>query len=92
MGIVFLGILLLVAAFMMSRLHLGYSSKVNIKQWALAARIVASLFIVGGLLASTIVIIPAGYRGVKLQFGAVKGVMTEGIHMISKKEIAEITG
>ena len=55
---------------------------INLGPWAWAARIVAMLMIVGGLMSASIVIVPAGYRGVLLQFGAVRGTMSEGIHLI----------
>ena len=45
-------------------------------------RIVAVLLIITGSIGSSIVLIPAGYRGVLLQFSAVKGVLTEGIHLV----------
>lgn len=45
-------------------------------------RIAAVLLIITGSIGSSIVLIPAGYRGVLLQFSAVKGVLTEGIHLV----------
>jgi regulator of protease activity HflC (stomatin/prohibitin superfamily) len=45
-------------------------------------RISAVLLILIGSTGSAIVLVPAGYRGVLLQFGAVKGVLTEGIHLV----------
>jgi len=38
--------------------------------------------IVGGALWSGVTQVPAGYRGVLLRFGAVQGVLSEGIHVI----------
>lgn len=45
-------------------------------------RIAAVLLVLIGSTGSAIVLVPAGYRGVLLQFGAVKGVLTEGIHIV----------
>jgi len=82
MGAVWFGLVLIVFSFMLGRFHTETSEKINLRPWAWAARIVAILMIAGGLLASTIVIIPAGYRGVLLRFEAVRGTMSEGIHLI----------
>jgi regulator of protease activity HflC (stomatin/prohibitin superfamily) len=45
-------------------------------------RLVGAFMVVAGLLLSGIVLVPAGYRGVLLRFGAVAGVLGEGIHLI----------
>jgi regulator of protease activity HflC (stomatin/prohibitin superfamily) len=45
-------------------------------------RVLGVLMVAGGLLYSCVVLIPAGYRGVLLRFGAVGGVLGEGIHLI----------
>lgn len=82
MTAVWFGIILIVLSFMLHRFHLETSDKLNLRPWAWAARILAIVMIFGGLLASTIVIVPAGYRGVLLRFGAVRGAMGEGIHVI----------
>ena len=80
-GIVF-GLMLLFLSFMLTKFHTETSEKINLKPWAWATRIVALVFIVIGFIAATIVMVPAGYRGVLLRFTAVQGVMGEGIHMI----------
>lgn len=82
MFFVFLGIVLIVVSFMLRRLHTQTSEKVNLTPWAWTTRAVAVLMIIGGTLASTIVIVPAGYRGVLLQFGAVRGILPEGVNLI----------
>ncbi|MEO7720230.1 MAG: prohibitin family protein [Capsulimonas sp.] len=41
-----------------------------------------TLLLVGGVLSSSYMSVPAGYRGVLLQFGAVNGVLGEGAHFI----------
>lgn len=80
-GIVF-GLMLLLVSFMLTKFHTETSDKINLKPWAWAARILAFVLIAVGFIASTIVMVPAGYRGVLLRFTAVRGVMGEGIHMI----------
>ena len=67
---------------MLARLHMQTGDQVNLKPGAWALRFVAGIMIVGGLFYSCIVFVPAGHRGVLLQFLAVKGVMSEGIHAI----------
>lgn len=47
-----------------------------------AARVIGVLMAVGGLVLSGVVLVPAGHRGVLLRFGAVAGVLGEGIHLI----------
>lgn len=94
MGGVVFGLMLLLLSFMLTKFHTETSDKVNLKPWAWATRIVALVFIVIGFIASTIVMVPAGYRGVLLRFTAVQGVMGEGIHMIipyvNRVEIMEV--
>lgn len=80
-GIVF-GLMLLLLSFVLTKFHTETSERVNLKPWAWATRILALVFIVIGFIAATIVMVPAGYRGVLLRFRAVQGVMGEGIHMI----------
>lgn len=45
-------------------------------------RVVGLLLVIGGLLMACVTIIPAGHRGVLLRFGAVAGVLGEGIHLV----------
>jgi regulator of protease activity HflC (stomatin/prohibitin superfamily) len=52
----------------------------TISKWV---RVVAIIFIVIGFFIATVRTVPAGYRGVLLRFGAVNGVLTEGIHIIT---------
>ena len=80
-GIVF-GLMLLFLSFMLTKFHTETSDRINLKPWAWATRITAFVFIVVGFVAATIVMVPAGYRGVLLRFTALQGVMGEGIHMI----------
>src|SRR4030042_2398358 len=82
MGAFTFGLVLIVLSFILTRFHTETGEHINLRPWAWAVRIVAILFMIGGLFASTIVMVPAGYRGVLLRFSAVQGVLTEGIHMI----------
>jgi regulator of protease activity HflC (stomatin/prohibitin superfamily) len=82
MGAVWFGIVVLILSFFLARFHSETSERVNLKPWAWAARILAFIFIIGGLLSASIVIVQAGYRGVLLRFGAVRGTMIEGFHLI----------
>lgn len=82
MGGVVFGLILILVSFMLGRLHTQTSDSLNLKPWAWVVRVVALIFIVGGLIAATIVIIPAGYMGVLMRFGAVRGQYAAGIHAI----------
>ena len=82
MGSVVFGIILLVAAVVLARFHTETRPELNLRPWAWAARIIGILLIVIGVIGSSIVIVPAGYQAVLMQFGAVKGSMSEGIHLI----------
>lgn len=83
MGGVIFGFILIVLSFMLNRFHAETSAAVNLKPWAWAVRVLAVVLIIGGLLASTIVIVPAGYMGVLMRFGAVRGEYVSGIHLIA---------
>ncbi|MHB0912794.1 MAG: prohibitin family protein [Armatimonadota bacterium] len=82
MGAVWFGFVLIVLSVILSKFHMETGKNINLTPWAWATRILAGLFIIGGLIASSIVIVPAGYRGVLMRFGAVRGEMSEGIHAI----------
>lgn len=82
MVIVVLGVLLVIAAFITQGLHSQTSEKTNLKPLAWTLRIVGVLAIVGGLLTSTVTLVPAGFRGVKLTFGATSGILPEGLNFI----------
>jgi len=82
MGAVWFGIMLLVASFVLSRIHTQTGDNLNFRPWAWTARILAIIFIFGGIVASSVRIVPAGFRGVLLQFGAVKGTLPEGINFV----------
>lgn len=82
MGIAVLGILLLIASFIVSGLHQQTSDKVNLRPIAWTTRIVSILMIVIGIFMASVVIVQSGYRGVLLRFGAVQGVLGEGFHLV----------
>jgi len=81
-GLVWFGVVLIVVSFMLYRLHTQTGDKLDLRPWAWGARIIAALLIIIGLISTTIVIVPAGYRGVLMRFGAVQGALSEGIHLI----------
>jgi len=82
MGLLWLGIILFVVSFMLKRINKQTAETVNLTPWAWSARVVAALLIVAGVLSATIIIIPTGYCGVLMTFGAVSGSLKPGIHTI----------
>ncbi len=68
-----LGVLITIASLMIPKSSVRF---------IIPMRIASVLLILIGAAGSAIVLVPAGYRGVLLQFGAVKGVLTEGIHLV----------
>ncbi len=68
-----LGVLIAIASLMIPKSSVRF---------IIPMRIASVLLILIGAAGSAIVLVPAGYRGVLLQFGAVKGVLTEGIHLV----------
>jgi len=82
MGLFVFGLILIAVSLAMTRLHAETGERINLKPWAWLLRIAAVVFIFIGILASMIVLVGAGYRGVLLQFGAVRGTLSEGIHVI----------
>jgi len=80
LGLAFFGLVIIVISFVVAK-----SVTENRKSFAgglLAARIFGALLIAVGGIGSGIAIVPAGYRGVLLRFGAVQGVLSEGIHLV----------
>ncbi|HEY3297082.1 MAG TPA: prohibitin family protein [Armatimonadota bacterium] len=82
MAAVWFGVILIIFSVVLQRFHTETSDKWNLRPWAWAARVFALLFIIGGMLASTIVMVPAGTRGVLLRFQAVQGILPEGINFV----------
>jgi Membrane protease subunits, stomatin/prohibitin homologs len=80
MGLVFLGVVLFVLSLILPKAFADVRK--NVGGIAMLARFVSVLMIVGGIVGSGITIVPTGYRGVLLRFGAVQGVLKEGIHLI----------
>jgi len=83
MGLVVIGLILIGVSVALARFHSETGEHINLKPWAWLVRIAAVIFICAGVLAATVVFVRAGYRGVLLQFGAVKGTLSEGIHLIA---------
>jgi regulator of protease activity HflC (stomatin/prohibitin superfamily) len=84
MTLAVLGAILFAGSFVLSKaLSDSKSGGRSAGSAALLIRMVALLMIVGGIIRSGVTIVPAGYRGVLLRFGAVQGVLGEGIHLIA---------
>lgn len=79
MGLVFFGVLIFIASLFVPR-NVGSQ---NTSSMAWGARAIGILLAVAGVVSSGVTTVPAGYRGVLLRFGAVSGVLTEGIHLIA---------
>lgn len=81
MLIAVLGLLLIIVSFVVSgiasRSPGGTGGRVA---WGMRA--MGVLMLIGGALLASTVIVPAGFRGVLLQFSAVKGVLDEGFHIV----------
>lgn len=82
MIIAFLGLVLFIGSFLLAGLDKQTSSRITLKPYAWSARIVGVLILLGGIVWSTVTLVPAGYAGVLLRFGAVQGTLGEGMHMI----------
>jgi regulator of protease activity HflC (stomatin/prohibitin superfamily) len=82
MGLVWFGIILFLVSLALTRFHAETGDHINLGPWAWMVRGAAVLFIVIGFFVASIVIVPAGSRGVLLRFGAVSGTLSEGISVI----------
>jgi regulator of protease activity HflC (stomatin/prohibitin superfamily) len=80
MGLVFFGCVLFVLSFIIPRAYAGMDRKAG--PWAALARTGGIALCIIGVLSAGVTIVPAGHRGVLLRFGAVQGVLGEGIHVI----------
>ena len=78
-----LGIIILVFSFVIGGLNKRTPDSVNLSVWVWVARAISVILIVGGILLDSVVLVPAGHRAVLMQFGAVKGELSEGIHLIT---------
>lgn len=83
MGFVYLGIILIVISFMLRKLHKDTADSINLAPFAWSARVIALVMSVGGLMWASIVMVPAGYVGVKLKFMNVYGTMKPGFNLIT---------
>lgn len=83
MSLIILGLIVFLFSFFLSRFHSETKESINLRPWAWAGKILAFVLIICGVLLSSIVIVPAGHRGVLLKFGAVRGRFGEGIHLIT---------
>lgn len=82
MGLVVFGLIIFVLSFVLGGLHKQTSDSFNLRPSAWFARVVGLLMVAGGILWGTVTIVPAGYRGVLLRFGAVAGQLPEGINFV----------
>ena len=82
MVLVVLGIVFFVVSFVIAARDRQTSDKANLKPAAWLTRSLGVLLFVGGLLWSMVTLVPAGHRAVLLRFGAVRGQLDEGIHLI----------
>lgn len=80
-GFVF-GIILIIVSFLLKQFNKETGEHINLSPWAWATRIVGIIFITVGVLASMIVMVPAGNVAVLLRFRAVQGSLPAGFHMI----------
>jgi regulator of protease activity HflC (stomatin/prohibitin superfamily) len=81
MAVAFLGFLLIAISFILS----GVASRTpggGVSRAAWGMRAFGVLLLAGGVVIGGAVIVPAGFRGVLLQFGAVRGVLSEGFHVV----------
>ena len=82
MGFFIFGVIFIVVAFILKGVDKKTTDKINFTPWEWVFRILAIVFIVIAFISSTIVIIPAGNRGILMRFQAVSGTLSEGIHVI----------
>jgi regulator of protease activity HflC (stomatin/prohibitin superfamily) len=78
-----LGVIILVFSFVIGGLNKRTPDSVNLSVWVWVARAISVILIIGGILLDSVVLVPAGHRAVLMQFGAVKGELSEGIHLIT---------
>ncbi len=78
-----LGFVIIVLSFVLKGLNNQTPEHINLNAAAWTARVVGALMVLGGILAASIVIVPAGNKAVLLRFGAAIGSLDEGIHLIT---------
>jgi regulator of protease activity HflC (stomatin/prohibitin superfamily) len=82
MGLFILGLIAFVVSFLLTGLDGQTKDSVNLRPAAWTSRIVGVLMMIGGILMASVVIIPTGYAGVLLRFGALQGQLSEGINFV----------
>lgn len=82
MGLVVLGIIIFIFGWLMAGLNRQTSDKVNLTPLSWIARVVGIVMVAAGIVIGSVVIVPAGHRGVLLRFGAVSGQLNEGISFV----------
>ncbi|MCW5940113.1 MAG: prohibitin family protein [Fimbriimonadaceae bacterium] len=82
MGLFVLGLIAFIVSFLLKGLDGQTKDSVNLRPAAWTSRIVGVLMMVGGILMASVVIIPTGYAGVLLRFGALQGQLAEGINFV----------
>lgn len=82
MSIAILGVLVLILGYVLAGLDKRTPDTKDLRAASWLTRVLGFVMIVGGVLWGAVVMVPAGYRGVLMQFQAVKGTLGEGIHLI----------
>ena len=82
MGLFVLGLIAFIVSFLLKGLDGQTKDSVNLRPAAWTSRIVGVLMMVGGILMASVVIIPTGYAGVLLRFGALQGQLAEGFNFV----------
>ena len=82
MGLVIVGFIVFVVSFLLRGLDRQTSERVNYGPASWAMRVLGVLMIAGGAVWGSVVLVPAGHRGVLLRFSAVQGGLGEGLHVI----------
>ncbi|MEA2551852.1 MAG: hypothetical protein QOJ65_28 [Fimbriimonadaceae bacterium] len=83
MGLVVIGFIVFIVSFLIAGMGKQMPNQPHLGGFAWSARILGVLMIIAGCVWASVVIVPAGYRGVLLRFGAVQGVLGEGINFIT---------
>jgi regulator of protease activity HflC (stomatin/prohibitin superfamily) len=82
MGLVLLGTVLFVVSFLLKGMGRQVPNMPHLGGAAWTTRIVGVLLILSGAIWSSVTLVPAGYRGVLLRFGAVQGTIGEGMNFV----------
>ena len=82
MTLALFGLVIFILSFVIGGLNRQTSEKTNLAPSAWFARVIGGLMFFGGVIWACAVIVPAGYKGVLLHFGAVRGQKSEGFHLV----------